>query len=108
MSSSKSAPTLTNTSWRFEAIGTSWQIDMTVEQRFLPSLKKQISARIEAFDKNYSRFRADSLVTAISRQAGTYALPGDAGELLRIYDKLFWLSVGVVEALIGKALEGAG
>jgi len=45
----------------FEAIGTQWEIE-SAEPLALP-LQQWIRDRIELFDKTYSRFRPDSLVT---------------------------------------------
>jgi thiamine biosynthesis lipoprotein len=96
--------------WAFEAIGTQWWIGLyeTVDDTKLTRLKKQISQRIEQFDQIYSRFRADSLVTKMSQQAGTYELPEDARPLLETYRKLYDLTGGAVTPLIGQVLSDAG
>ena len=58
----------------FEAIGTKWQIDILepIEKERSDALLLRIKERIAEFDKNYSRFRSDSLVTEMSRRAGKY------------------------------------
>lgn len=93
----------------FEAIGTHWTIDIpesadTSENQ----LRAKIFKRIEQFDKNYSRFREDSLISKISRAAGTYQLPEDAQPLLDLYKQLYELSDELFTPLIGKTLEQAG
>ena len=77
------------TQFEFEAIGTGWTIDITdevpAEKKNL--LEKSIHEKIDAFDKNYSRFRSDSLVTAWSKKAGKYLLPDDAEPMFELYKK---------------------
>ena len=95
---------------KFEAIGTRWEI---VTENNLPEtawvrLRQAISERIEEFDKTYSRFRADSLVTRMSQRAGRYALPADAYPLLRFYEQLYRLTKGKITPLIGQVMSDAG
>jgi thiamine biosynthesis lipoprotein len=93
-----------------EAIGTHWQIDipqtLSLEQE--QSVFALITQRIDIFDQTYSRFRADSLVTAMSRHAGEYVLPEDAHELMHVYKKMYDMSHGLVTPLIGQTLVDAG
>lgn len=94
----------------FEAIGTRWQIDLPAgtppagANRALAAVRE----RIEAFDRVYSRFRPDSLVTQMARQPGDYTLPADAGPLLECYRQLYDLTDGAVTPLIGQLLTDAG
>jgi thiamine biosynthesis lipoprotein len=94
----------------FEAIGTKWQIDLP--DGLLASKKqelfKRIQERIAVFDRNYSRFRDDSLVTEISKKAGVYMFPDDAEPLFLLYEKLYQLTNGSVTPLIGNVLSDAG
>lgn len=94
----------------FEAIGTQWVIDIhqTVEPETWVVLEKKIKARIEEFDKKYSRFRDDSLVTSMSRKSGKYILPPDAKQLFDLYQKLYQLTNGLFTPLIGNVLSDAG
>ncbi len=85
----------------FEAIGTSW----TIEADEIDIEK--IKARIAEFDKNYSRFRTDSLVWAM-RTPGTYTLPDDAKPMFDLYQKLYYLTDGRMTPLIGTVMEQAG
>ncbi|HSX32597.1 MAG TPA: FAD:protein FMN transferase [Candidatus Saccharimonadales bacterium] len=102
-SNSKPKPRLS-----FEAIGTQWQIDLGASPERAAALVPVITARINEFDKAYSRFRADSLITAISRNAGTYTLPADAPPLLALYRAMYTATDGAVTPLIGQALADAG
>lgn len=94
----------------FEAIGTHWQIDIMQEISAddLRKFHSLILACIDEFDKTYSRFRPDSLVTEISKQEGTFTLPDDAELLFFLYRRIYDLTHGKVTPLIGNALEEAG
>lgn len=97
-------------SFEFAAIGTSWKIDILdeVSEQEASFLQKTIQDRIEIFDKNYSRFREDSLVSEISRKAGIYTLPDDTEPLLDLYQKLYQITGGMLTPLIGKLMEETG
>ncbi len=91
--------------WRFEAIGTNWRID-TAEP--LPaSVAAAVTARVERFDRDWSRFRADSRVAALARP-GRHLLADDAGPLLAFYRALFEATAGRVTPLVGRTLEALG
>jgi thiamine biosynthesis lipoprotein len=91
---------------RFDAIGTRWQID-TLDP--LPAaVEALIHSRVDAFDRTYSRFRDDSLVTRIAMTPGTYAFPGDAAALFELYRVLYEATDGAVSPLVGGALESLG
>lgn len=85
----------------FEAIGTSW----TIEADEIDIEK--IKARIAEYDKNYSRFREDSLVWKM-RTPGEYTLPDDAKDLFDLYQKLYLLTDGKMTPFIGTVMEQAG
>lgn len=94
----------------FEAIGTTWQIDLpdglSVSTR--EKIFQKIRNRIDIFDRHYSRFREDSLVFEISKNAGRYSLPSDAEALFSLYENLYRLTAGAVTPLIGNILSDAG
>lgn len=94
----------------FEAIGTIWKI--SIGQELSPSgrtaLLERIMARIDRFDRSFSRFREDSDVTRWSRAAGTYPLPEDAGPLFALYRRLYDATGGACTPLIGQTLSDAG
>jgi thiamine biosynthesis lipoprotein len=94
----------------FEAIGTHWQITLyhlPVGFEAAP-LFDQIRARIEQFEDTYSRFRPQSLLTKISKEAGEYQLPNDAEPLFSLYQNLYHTTEGAFTPLIGQALVDAG
>lgn len=92
--------------WHFDAIGTNWEID-TVDS-LGASVRAVIRERIEDFDRVYSRFREDSVVTALSRKAQTVVLPDDAVNLFGLYRALYGATGGAVSPLVGDALTHLG
>lgn len=92
--------------WRFEAIGTHWRIDT---RDALPgSVVAAVSERIARFDRDWSRFRDDSLVARIARAPGRYRMPADAPPLLAHYRELFEATRGRVSPLVGRTLAALG
>lgn len=98
----------TSESFSFDAIGTHWEIQVTFEKSKAMYLLDKIKKRIEVFDKHYSRFRSDSLITKISKKEGTYKMPDDFEELFNTYKKLFDVTHGLFTPLIGNVLESLG
>lgn len=94
----------------FEAIGTRWRIDIgePLSDGAREDLRRRISDRIAEFDKDYSRFRQDSLVAEMARRAGTYDLPADAEPMLTLYGHLYDLTKGAMTPLVGQLLADAG
>lgn len=93
-------------SYRFEAIGTQWQIDTPTALD--PALTAQVAALVEEYDAVYSRFRTDSLVSRIAREPGQYTLPASAEELCRVYTALYSCTDGAMTPLLGRSLEHLG
>jgi thiamine biosynthesis lipoprotein len=94
----------------FNAIGTRWEIRILDEltTNDWSRLLARINGRIMAFDAAYSRFRSDSLVTRMSKQAGTYDLPRDGHALINFYEQLYQATDGKVTPLIGQVMADAG
>jgi thiamine biosynthesis lipoprotein len=91
--------------WTFEAIGTHWRIDTRDP---LPSpVAAAVTERVTRFDRDWSRFRADSRVAAL-RTPGRHRLADDAGPLLDFYRELFGATAGRVTPLVGRTLEALG
>ncbi|HOB56963.1 MAG TPA: FAD:protein FMN transferase [Rhodoglobus sp.] len=87
-------------------MGTGWQIDTA--EPISTDLRAAIAARIETFDRAWSRFRDDSLVSRIARTPGSYRLPDEADELLSLYRDLYEATDAAVSPLVGRALEALG
>jgi thiamine biosynthesis lipoprotein len=65
-------------------------------------------ARIEVFDRTWSRFRTDSLVARIATTPGVWEFPDDAPPLFDLYRRLYEATDGAVSPLVGRALENLG
>lgn len=97
------------TQFNFEAIGTSWQIDIfDLASNSENKILEKIKFRIDEFDKIYSRFRKDSLVTEMSQKVGDYVLPKDSKKLFEIYFDLYKKTGGLFTPLVGNILSDAG
>lgn len=102
LSNHKPKPSL----WEFEAIGTHWRIETPVS--LAPEVRADINERIGSFDKTYSRFREDSMVTKMSKTAGEYEFPADSIEIINFYRRLYDVTDGAVTPLIGGVLAESG
>lgn len=98
----------TDVKFVFQAIGTQWEIDVKIPNSRKGVLLLKIKNRIEEFDKNYSRFRQDSLVSKISRTSGSYFMPLDFSPLFEAYKTLYKKTQGLFTPLIGNVLKDAG
>lgn len=92
--------------WRFEAIGTGWQID--TPRPLGGVLEHAILDRIAGFDRTYSRFRDDSLVARIATTPGRHVFPDDAAALFDVYRALYEATDGAMSPLVGAALDRLG
>lgn len=90
----------------FDAIGTRWRI--TTPEPLADRVLARVHAVIDAYDRTWSRFRADSVVAAMAREPGTYVLPAHAAALLDHYDVLAACTDGAVTPLVGRSLERLG
>lgn len=97
--------------WRFDAIGTTWQIETTtaLDDR----ARATVADVISRFDREWSRFRADSLVTSLAGGAGFdgaegVPLPADASDMLDAFVALDRATAGAVSPLVGASLEARG
>ena len=101
---------------QFEAIGTSWRIGVggvgtPVSLLGDPLADDDLAAvldRVEQFDRDWSRFRDDSLVSRIAREPGSWRLPADAESLLALYEHLHALTDARLSPLVGASLERLG
>jgi FAD:protein FMN transferase len=98
------------TSFKFEAIGTHWQIDIPYDtsSQKREFLLEKIIALIEDFDRTYSRFRTDSLITQMAHKSGRYVLPENAERLIGVYRELYELTDHSFTPFIGQVLVDAG
>jgi len=92
--------------WTFEAIGTQWRID--TDESLGPLGSDRVSELIDRFDREWSRFRPDSLVSALAEGAPAVPLPRDADALFDTYAQLSAATGGAVNPLVGNALAHRG
>jgi thiamine biosynthesis lipoprotein len=92
--------------WRFDALGTPWRID--TEEPVPDGVRTTVVERLERFDRAWSRYRDDSLVSRIAREPGHHRLPDEAGVLLELYAELYAATDGRVSPLVGGALAASG
>lgn len=103
---SKKLETTPEHSWRFEALGTQWEI---VSSRSLATeLKAKLSREVEQFDTTYSRFRSDSKLRQAAESLQPSPFPASAETIFDFYDELFELTDGKVTPLVGDILASAG
>lgn len=95
-------------SFKFDAIGTSWEINTPAPLAAVT--RAQILDLVERFDGIYSRFRHDSVVTRIAKapQGGNFSFPADAAPMFDLYDRLHDATDGAVDPLVGRDLELLG
>ena len=94
------------TVYRFDAIGAPWRID--TPEPLGADVVAEVAARIDEFDRTYSRFRDDSLVSRIKREPGRHTFPADAAPLFDLYRRLYTATDGAVSPLVGERLENLG
>ena len=101
-----SSGSVASPTWRFDAIGTAWQIETTVPLG--PDARAAVTDVIETFDREWSRFRPDSIVTALAGAATTVPVPPDAVAMLDAFVQLDRATQGAVNPLVGASLEARG
>ncbi|MFJ5698072.1 FAD:protein FMN transferase [Arthrobacter sp. NPDC093139] len=92
--------------FRFDGIGTSWEISTPVPLD--AGLSNRILAEVERYDSTWSRFRGDSLISQVSARPGRLELPPESAGLADLYRNLYSLSGGAMTPLIGESLEQLG
>lgn len=96
--------------WRFDAIGTRWEIETAAPLGERD--RARVHALVSAFDATWSRFRGDSLVSALRSHGGTTRLTpdaaADAAAMLGAYRELSRATDTAVNPLIGAGLEALG
>jgi thiamine biosynthesis lipoprotein len=101
------APAVPST-FTFDAIGTRWCVD--TDEPLRGEVPDRIRKRIQEFDRTYSRFRPDSLVSQIAAApaGGRFEFPEDSVALFDLYDRLVTATESAVDPLVGRHLELLG
>ena len=73
----------------YESMGTKWEIKIwdEISEKEFEKIMEEIINMSQEFDKTYSRFIKESLVTKISTQTGIIKVSEDFMNLLVIYKK---------------------
>lgn len=101
-----SSTTATRETWSFDAIGTRWTIETGAP---LPAgVRDRVAALIDRFDREWSRFRSDSVVSGLAERGGDVAAPDDAAAMLDVYAELDAATGGAVNPLVGDSLARLG
>lgn len=106
MQSKRSSSKQLQHSLTFETIGTRWEIWAThpIESRVLQSIFNEV----QQFDKKWSRFRSDSQVSQLSSHPGLLSLDSDEQAMWQLYERLYQITDGALNPLIGQRLVDAG
>ena len=92
--------------WRFDAIGTAWEIETRAPLDH--STRAAVTDVVDRFDREWSRFRDDSLVSSLARGAGAVAAPADARPMLDDLAAVAEATDGAVNPLVGRSLASLG
>jgi FAD:protein FMN transferase len=94
----------------YESMGTHWAVSVwdPIGTDALQDLERTVVTMSQEFDRTYSRFIRSSLVWELTTKKGIVEVPEDLTEMLRIYEKLYVLSGGKVNPLVGFALSDLG
>jgi thiamine biosynthesis lipoprotein len=92
-------------SWRFDAIGTRWEIESSAV--LAEKDRAAVVTEIARFDGDWSRFRADSGVARLGREGGMLVSP-DARPMLDAFRDLSAATDGAVNPLIAHSLAALG
>ncbi len=92
--------------WRFEAIGVPWSIETA--RPLAAGDQTRVRRVIDGFDRDWSRFRDDSVVGALADGRGAVPAPVDARAMLTAYAELSEATGGAVNPLVGESLVARG
>jgi thiamine biosynthesis lipoprotein len=101
-----SVPGRAPATWRFEAIGTRWEIE--TPEPLSGDDRGEVAAVIEAFDREWSRFRDDSVVSRLARDPRRVRAPADTVPMLDVLADLAEATGGAVNPLVGGVLARRG
>lgn len=95
--------------FKFEAIGTSWVIDIYGKKLVdFPNLREKIYREIINFSYIFSRFDPESELSKASNSARKIKIPARYSELIKLYERLYKLTEKKFTPLVGNLLVDAG
>lgn len=92
--------------WEFEALGTRWVV--STPEPLDAATRRGVDDELERIDLQWSRFRDDSVVAAMSRRVGSYPFPPTDQPLVDLYRELYEITGGAVTPFVGDTLADAG
>ncbi len=92
--------------WTFDAIGTRWQIE--TDEELTSDARAAVRTTIDGFDREWSRFRPDSLVSRLGAEGGIAVAPQDTVAMLDTYAELSAATHGAINPLVGDSLSALG
>jgi thiamine biosynthesis lipoprotein len=93
-------------SWVFDAIGAPWRIE--TDHPLDEGARAAVVGVIETFDREWSRFRPDSLVAQLAAAPGSVSAPADAADMLEAFRRLDAATRGAVNPLVGASVAARG
>lgn len=94
--------------YEFEAIGTRWWLERLDGGEFDHRIVEAIQAYTAEFDRRYSRFRNDSLISRLARDGILRHVPTEMIEMLNFGSKLYVDTDGAFSLLVGNTLQRLG
>lgn len=94
--------------YEFDSIGTHWWCEVLGGQGFTDSLRQEIKDYCARFDRDYSRFRRDSLVSQLARTGKLVDPPAEMFEMLTLATEMKQVTRGAFDVLVGNDLSRLG
>lgn len=93
----------------FEAIGTKWIIAIEISNSIdIDFLKNNIIHIVHEFDKQYSRFRADSILYSLKNKLGKFKVGSEFVKILKFYKEFHDVTFGAFSPFSGIVLDSIG
>lgn len=95
--------------YEFDSIGTRWWLEILDDSSsFTPELVSRLRATAEQFDRRYSRFRDDSLVSELYEQGHLSHPPAEMVNMLAFAREMYEVSEGAFDITVGNDLHRMG
>jgi thiamine biosynthesis lipoprotein len=92
---------------RHTTMGSPWEIDLWTDLPKEP-LHERVVDFLESFNNTYSRFRDDALIAQLRTTSGHIRVPQDFVKMIRMYIKIYTITDGLMNPLIGQSLSDVG
>ncbi|MEK7638734.1 MAG: FAD:protein FMN transferase [Patescibacteria group bacterium] len=94
----------------FAALGTTWWIDIfdEIDDETRSAVLGRATCLVEAFERSYSRFKSDSLISILNRERRLHSPSRECRALLEYGQALYMRTDGIFNILVGHILEARG